>query len=185
MNPEERMNAVIDFYAPLVTDQLDRFRNDVYRTHTYAHDTTFKALNIHNHDLIQNWNNIPTLNEHPQCSKSLYDFYSPGIKVASESAYSHDEKEYDWQGKVTSNRKSLLMMTELQKVDIEVWGRADLEPGDVVYMNVGRLTQEDTSSHDPYYSGRYMISAIHHRLSPREYKMNLQLVKDSVINSMG
>lgn len=179
----EEMGKVLNFNMPLIVDQLDRFRHDLYKTHTYAHDITFKSVNIYEYDLSENWDKRPSLNEHLQYTTKLSEFVSPSIKVANEASYSHDTKSYDWQGLVTSQRKASVMLNEMVKINIELWGRMNLEPGDVVYFEMGKYTQDDTELLDLYYSGRYMISAIQHRFAPREYKMYAQLVKDSVLNS--
>lgn len=174
------MGLVLDFYTPLVVDQLDRFRHGVYKTQTYAHDITFKALNIHEYNLFDNWETRNHLNKFAHFTSQLEPFVSAAISVAHEATYSYNDKEYDWQGVVTSQRKPSVMLNEMIKIDIEVWGRMGLEPGDVVTFTTGKMTQADTSSLDEYYSGKYMISAIHHRFAKNEYKMYLQLIKDSV-----
>jgi len=178
------MSLVKDFYTPLIVDQLDRFRHDLYKTQVFAHDTTFKALNIHTYDLDKQWDEKPKLNKFRHFTKDLPSIVSPGVKLANEATYLYDSKTYDWQGLITSQRKSSVMLNEMMKVDIEVWGRMDLAPGDVVNLDIGRLIQSDTKTLDKYYSGRYLISAIHHRFAGKEYKLYLQLVKDSVKESL-
>lgn len=176
----KEMNQVKDFYVPLVVDQLDRFRHELYKTQVISHDITFKALNTYNFDLFERWGNQAHLNTHPHYTSQLSPFVTAAVKTSNEAAYSHNDKQYDWNGLVTSQRKPAIMLNEMIKVDIEIWGRMGLEPGDVVDLSIGKLTQADTQSEDDYYSGRYMLGAIHHRIAPNEYRMYVQLIKDSV-----
>ena len=176
----QEMSQVLDFYTPLIVDQIDRFRHAVYKTQVFAHDTTFKAINIYNHNIDETWDKSFHLNKFKPYSNSLMSMVSPDVRVATESSYLHDDKQYDWQGLITGQRNPSLMLNELMQVDIEVWGRMGLEAGDVVDMTVGKFTQDDTENNDPYYSGNYLISSVVHRFAPKEYKMNIRLVKDSV-----
>lgn len=173
------MSKVLDFNAPIMVDQIDRFRHDVYKTQVFTHDITFKSFRTIEYDLNDRWDKSPKLNKYPQFTSTLTNFVSPGIKVANEAAYVHNDKVYDWQGTVLSQRKSSVMLNEMMKVNIEIWGRPGIEPGNVVDLNLGKYTQKDPTL-DSFYSGRYLIGAIHHRFAPREYRMYVQLIKDSV-----
>lgn len=181
--PGELIQQIISMSTPLIVDQLDRINNSVYKTITYAHDMTFKSLNISSFNLDEDWPNINKMNPNKPFSSNLSNFISADIKVASEMSYSHDDKTYDWQGIIAGKRTASLMRLEMMKVDVEVWGQAGLEAGNTVNLTLGKYSQNDTKGNDEYYSGKYMISAIHHRFAPKQYKMYMQLIKDSTNGS--
>jgi len=174
-----QLTHIINMETPLIVDQLNRFSNDVYKTTTYAHDVTFKSLNIKTFDLDKEWDNVPNLGKNRPFTRSLTADVSPNVKVASAASYSHDDKQYDWEGIVAGQRNSSLMRLEMMKVDLEVWGIGGVESGNVTALAIGKYTQSATASLDEFYSGKYLISAIHHRFAPKQYKMYMQLVKDS------
>jgi hypothetical protein len=72
-----------------------------------------------------------------------------------------------------------LSQLELVKIDIDIWGRAGIEPGNVIHFEMIESVQDESSLIDKYYSGNYIVSAICHRFAPKEYKQTLQLVKES------
>jgi len=179
------LKQIINMSTPLVVDQISRFNNDVYKTVTYAHDVTFKALNIKEFDLSKEWDDTSKMMKHKPFTSALPARVSPNIKVASEAAYSFDDKTYDWQGTITNKRNSALMRLDTMKVEIEVWGINGIEAGKMIELRLGKYTQQDTESEDDYYSGRYLIGAIHHRFAPKQYKMYMQLLKDSIKSDIG
>lgn len=75
------------------------------------------------------------------------------------------------------------------RIEIEVPGRPDVQAGDTVLVNMLDYSQSDEtdmskSKLDQYYSGKYMVSAIMHRITMTRHEMVLQLVKDSFANKI-
>lgn len=78
------------------------------------------------------------------------------------------------------------MMAELNqiKMKITIHGRSDAEVGSLLYLvypKNGEKTENDTSHSidDPFYSGLYLITAIHHRITFDNHEMICEIVKDS------
>jgi len=62
-----------------------------------------------------------------------------------------------------------------------VKGQTYLSAGDVILFNHRAVdTINDDGDADPHYSGRYIITAIRHQVTNKEYKMILECSKDSV-----
>ena len=102
--------------------------------------------------------------------------------VANVYPYRHNDLTNDSVGEVMLSRFPLLNKLEVFKLDLEIWGRTWLKVGDVIVVNVGKYTSalgDDKDPIDPYSSGKYLITALHHRLSLSQHKMSLQCVKDS------
>lgn len=84
-------------------------------------------------------------------------------------------------------RISLLGQLDLFKLDIVVPGRTDIEVGMVVDFELNQFRETDDEEKlekkiDPYYSGRYLITAIQHRLTQTRHLMTMQIVKESTPN---
>ena len=77
-------------------------------------------------------------------------------------------------------------MAELNqiKLKIDVHGRTDVELASMMYLIYPKSGIKDESNknellQDPYYSGLYIITAIHHQISLSNHKMTMEIVKDS------
>lgn len=100
----------------------------------------------------------------------------------------HDTFRNDYDAIRHSKRPSMLAATEFVKLDIIVNGRTDIKVGDVVNFEMGQFaTSMDNQALvedklDPYYSGRYVIGAIQHRITLQRHEMTLQIFKESFPN---
>ena len=70
------------------------------------------------------------------------------------------------------------------QLEITVSGDSQRRVGEIVYINLPSIepkNEENPTSVDPFYSGRYMISRIKHTLSAESntYETIMELVKDS------
>lgn len=83
------------------------------------------------------------------------------------------------------SRKSLLMDLTNLKLNIVIPGRTDIEVGNLMYINFPALTpvseqDANASNVDKSYSGYYLITAIHHKVTILEHVMFLEIIKDSL-----
>ena len=81
-------------------------------------------------------------------------------------------------------RLSNLIDLEQIKVKMDVLGRTDMEVGSMIYIHYpksGPRDEEDKnkSIKDQYYSGMYIITAIHHKVNQETYHSTMEAVKDS------
>lgn len=85
---------------------------------------------------------------------------------------------------IYGNRLSNMIELTNFKINIIVPGRTDAEAGMLVKLKFpdARPAQEadkSKSQEDPMYSGNYLITAIHHKISPIRHGMTMELVRDS------
>lgn len=81
------------------------------------------------------------------------------------------------------------MAKSSQKITIEVAGRFNISVGDVTDIFIYNEAQNDTQSGerdlyallDKSSSGRYIITAIVHKVNRKEHKMLVELSKDSMM----
>lgn len=81
-------------------------------------------------------------------------------------------------------RNSLLCEINQIKLKIEIHGRSDVEVGSLMYVlypKSGEKTESDISKSisDSYFSGLYIITAIHHKITLENHVMVMEIVKDS------
>ena len=86
---------------------------------------------------------------------------------------------------IHGNRKSSLLGLTNVKLNITCPGRTDAEVGRMInfqFPKLGPSSAEDSAKDklDTAYSGMYLITAIHHRVTPQEHTLIMEIVKDSL-----
>lgn len=112
--------------------------------------------------------------------------YSPGAVMNPTGYIERAVTTNDNTDDVLTKRISLLGQLETFKLDIYVPGRSDMEVGMTVnfimneFREVDDLEKKGADRSDPYYSGKYLVTAIQHRITQTRHFMMMQIVKDSV-----
>lgn len=81
-------------------------------------------------------------------------------------------------------RNSVMLELDQVKMNIDVHGRTDIELGSMLYLmypKSGPKNEDDKnkSIQDSQYSGLYIITAIHHKITMEHHSMSMEIVKDS------
>ena len=74
------------------------------------------------------------------------------------------------------------------RLEMTVKGQAWLQAGDLIQFDVQSVENRDerpTGPLDPQLSGRYIISAIRHRVAGDQYRQKIECIKDSVVRPYG
>lgn len=88
-------------------------------------------------------------------------------------------------GEIYGNRRSSMLDLTNLRLHMTVHGRTDVEVGNVMRFKYPGLGGKDSSSKeddsiDKNYSGYYLITAIHHKISKLNHSMTMECVKDSL-----
>lgn len=86
-------------------------------------------------------------------------------------------------GDIFGNRRSSLLDLSNIKLNIIVPGRTDLQVGSMIDFLMPDLTpngRERIRSKDEFYSGKYLITAIHHNIKAGYHFMSMEIIKDSL-----
>jgi hypothetical protein len=170
---------------------------------TYAHrvithnifNKSYKVSDYHYHDNYKDTQH--TDGNNPPIVKSPVDYDQKGVSdypesrvtVMATTQFSHDEGTGSFgidveQDGITeaariSQKNAVSAGTRLK---LTVKGMSYLQPGDVIQFNILSVENKTSSDGalDPHYAGRYIISAIRHRVTDREYIQVLECVKDSL-----
>jgi hypothetical protein len=73
------------------------------------------------------------------------------------------------------------------RLEMTIKGQSWLQPGDLIQFDIQSVEDRErrSSTLDPLYSGRYIITHIRHRVAVNEYVQVIECVKDGVANSIG
>ena len=108
-------------------------------------------------------------------------FYPKNPKLFNDYADNISEK----MGEIHGNRLSSMLELTNIKMNMTVPGRTDAEVGRILYFeypSMGGKVEGDTgsSAQDKLYSGYYLITAIHHKVTKLEHQMVMEVIKDSL-----
>ena len=90
---------------------------------------------------------------------------------------------------ILTNRIPLLGQLDLFKLDVLIPGRTDIEAGMIVDLKMQKWTETDSTDttdagFDPFMSGRYIITAIQHRITQSIHETKLSISKESAISQL-
>ena len=90
---------------------------------------------------------------------------------------------------ILTNRIPLLGQLDLFKLDVLIPGRTDIEAGMIVDLKMQKWTETDSTDttdagFDPFMSGRYIITAIQHRIAQSIHETKLSISKESAISQL-
>ena len=88
-------------------------------------------------------------------------------------------------GEVFGNRHSNLQDLTNLKLVLEIPGRTDMKIGDVILFKIPmistRSVEDSSKGHlDPLYNGRYLVTAIRHKIRAGEHMMTIEVISDSL-----
>lgn len=115
----------------------------------------------------------------PRNASSSINFYPVNPKLFTDFKENINEK----MGEIYNNRKSSLLDLTNLKLNMTIPGRTDIEVGNMLYFSypaVEPVDQKTKNNEDSQYSGYYLITAIHHKISKILHEMTLECVKDSL-----
>jgi hypothetical protein len=186
---ESRYRKIHKLEYVTTSDQLSQIMNRAYGQKVYNHDLFNKKLSfevwrkddvfgteiINTDDLI--WADDPFF-------KITDDAYTT---VANTYPKRHNDITEDKEVLMEKTRLSMLGKLEAQKLNVEVWGRTDLTVGNKVLIYIGNYTQRKADlieGDDLRSTASYLITAIHHRLSPSQHKMSFQCIRESTLKPL-
>lgn len=147
---------------------IDYDHTQEYEKQFHSSGKGTEAKPIFNKDTFRNFaTNITFYPKNPK----LFDNFSDNI----------NEK----MGEIHGNRlSSLLEMTNI-KMNMTIPGRTDAEVGRIIYFEYPAMGAQDSSdtastAQDKLYSGFYLITAIHHKVTKLEHQMVIEVIKDSL-----
>jgi hypothetical protein len=156
-----------------------------YREYAHMEDATYDpanntyTLDTDNENSSKKYKMIFPINVlRSSDNKPFVSTVNPGVLDSTEDSIDLHPEDF------VSQRNSSLMDLTTLRLQITVPGRTDAEVGRLIklyYPSVGEKTKEDSEAliWDKFITGIYMITAIHHQISPLRHTMFLEISKDS------
>jgi hypothetical protein len=185
-DPKNALAKIISMSSPQINDNLSRFVNHAYGHTIFVNDLFKKQVSTKTWgwDQIRKYNEISIIEgTFPLIPKQPNFKISPdhNTGVSHISTFTYDLKvDTEFESAVT--RLPVLNFLEYEKLDIEIWGRTWLEVGNTLGVIQGKPTQQkeaQLNGDDDKVIASWLITSIHHRISPNQHKMTLQLIRNS------
>ena len=183
---DKAYSRILEFSMDTAFDYIKRTTSGVYGNRLITANTVSKTIKVTSNDYLKDFGKTNHLAEFPIISTDAY-------RSKNARLVHHVNPEYNFGGQRNTRfhewmlqRQSLLsQLDNTMKIDVTVLGRTDMHAGDVVTLSIPTVqsVNEGESTDDnvnKYYSGRYLISAIHHRIEGRSHMMTMQCVTDAL-----
>lgn len=156
-----------------------------YKKYTHMEDGTYDAatgkynLPTDTEDASKKYKMIFPINVmRSSDNKPFVSTVNPGVLDSTEDSIDLHPEEF------VSQRNSSLMDLTTLRLQLTVPGRTDAEVGRLIklfYPSVGEKTNQNSEAMvwDQFLTGIYMITAIHHQITPLRHTMFLEISKDS------
>lgn len=185
--------TISDLQMVDTTDHIKNYTNGYLANRLITLDVYNKIYKRIDYDYVEDYKNnyhtsgkgssaIPIFTENgPRNFSSSVSFYPVNPKLYNNFPGNINEK----MELIYGRRKSSLLGVSNIKMNITVPGRSDVEVGNIIYIKfpgIGPVSEEDKNKDniDLNYSGYYLITAIHHRVTSQEHVMIMEVVKDSL-----
>lgn len=197
VNTDMRNVIKYDFLRPV--DSLNLMRRGAYANKMITHDALNKVIKTTTFDYADSFGNY-FHTEHNDGDKatdkhtlpwSKYEDYSTyadsKLMVASDTRQIHEN--YEFPTKETTIQQSLPQLEHVRSTTLKllVFGNSLLRSGDVITFDLPLMrplgnAKDKRQESNPYYGGRYMITAIKHviNIQAAQYNMVLNCMKDAV-----
>jgi hypothetical protein len=180
------------------TDYVKNYTNGYLANRLITLDVFNKKYEVTDYDYVDDYKNLYHTAGDGAKTKPLFDvdgersalsnisFYpvNPRLFQTSKTDYFQDNISENMKFIHGNRRSSLLGLTNV-KLNITCPGRTDAEVGRMInfkFPKLGPSSAEDSAKDklDTAYSGMYLITAIHHRVTPQEHTLVMEIVKDSL-----
>ena len=198
----EEYKFVNTFHDTAAAQALGTYGHRVISHNLFAKDFKSTDWNYHNEfnqtvHADQEGNDKSTTN--PTVSGNPVDFDNNNVSDYSESMVSlqpttqflHNEASGSFgtdvndDGRLEGIRNAQIMQVQAgTTIQMTIKGQTYIQPGNVIDFKVRPVEEEgltaDGKAYDAQYSGRYVVCKVRHRVTKQDYKMVLEVKKDSV-----
>lgn len=181
----EYMN-VKDMKVKTLFHNIERVMSGAYGHKVYDVDIFTKSNKIEIYSYQNNFNDHKHLNKYPV--NTSIPFLNPeNANVEAVIGCSNYQNGYliDNDGIIKTKRVPMLSEASFIKLELTTHGRTDIRVGNTITFLMGKYQTSDIESAtgddhlDKYYSGKYLISAIHHRITLTRHETIMEVIKDS------
>jgi len=183
---DREYSSIKELYFINSQDYIDNISNGSLSHRVYGVDLLRKNFSTKTYKIDTDFRKTPHIEKYPIISPDaiISDYGLFQRRTTSPQLFDGVNDNAD---DLLVKRVSLLGQLDLFKLDIIVPGRTDIEVGMIVNFELNQFRETDSEEKldkkiDPYYSGRYLITAIQHRLTQTRHLMTMQIIKESTPN---
>lgn len=186
VNPEATFSRFLDYTIETGFDYIERINSGMFGSKMISHDILTKKYSTQNVSMFDNFEQEKHLNRYPVSTQDVLARYNSNIfnypKYNSHMNGSGDDGVQNW----LQRRVSLMAQAHAYRMTAEVPGRTDITVGEIVAVKIYKSSQtlkedDNESLIDDMFSGRYIISALNHRITREKHEIHMELLKDSLI----
>lgn len=189
LNIMEDYKRIAEYDIPVAYDYMDRVRSGMLSSRLLSYDSTKKTYTVRNYSANSRFSSQGHLNDN-----ALFSDKAPSRPNSRMIVYPRAYETFTSFGdttnaKIVQERISFLKMAEGQRLTIRVAGRCDYTVGQVVSVYMTKM--QPVSPHeqqdeliDKINSGKYLIAAINHTISPEGHECGMELIKDSYVKKV-
>jgi hypothetical protein len=177
--------TVEDFVLEEGYDYLKRLSNGMYSGRLLTHNILTKTIKTTYYDYQDEFDEIHSLESYPLNTDNLLSRKMAALAFRYNVAQSQRLQGSDIFNKIWLHRRSLLWQRNAIRGEVTVPGRTDRRVGQVIDLKIPTIeprsqADKDFDIYDNHLSGRWLITAINHRITRTEHKMTMQIAKDSL-----
>ena len=185
-HPEATFSRFLDYTIETGFDYIERINSGMFGSKMISHDILTKKYSTQNVSMFTNFDQEKHLNKYPVSTQDVLARYNSNIfnypKYNRHMNGSGDDGVQNW----LQRRVSLMAQAHAYRMTAEVPGRTDITVGEIVSVKIYKSSQtlkedENDSLVDNMFSGRYIISALNHRITREKHEIHMELLKDSLI----
>lgn len=183
-DPSQDYKRVISVDMNTITNYIEDIKSGQLKSKMISYDILTKKYAVKNYSIKKDPNSFVLLNK--SLPYSRFAIANASALVINQPKYYNNFSTYsDTTNSATiQKRLSFFKNLEKHKIEIEVLGRTDYTVGQVIYLELPKVTQitkEDTESKDMMLSGKYLVTAITHYISRNQHICKMEIVKNSVM----
>jgi len=185
-NPEKSFSRFLDYTIETGFDYLQRTNNGMFGSKMIAHDILTKKYSTQNFNMFQLFDTESHLNKYPVSSTDVVARNNANIynypKYMNNVNGFGDDGAQNW----LQRRTSLMAQAQAYRMTAEILGRTDITIGEVIYIKIYKSaavakSDDNDGLIDNMFSGRYVISALNHRITREKHEIHMECLKDSLI----
>lgn len=167
-------------------DYMRRTAMGMYSGKLLTFDTNTRVIEGNEYDYLKDFERVKHLDQYPVTTDSLLRSKIATLYfIEKNDVSSGNPQPYkDW----FIQRNSLMEQLSAYRLAVEVYGRTDIKVGQVIDFTINSFKQfteaEKFDIEDDIYSGKYLITAIRHRIIGNEHTMFMEIIKDSFASKL-
>ena len=186
---EKRYSFVELVEMPVTFDYMRNLSAGMYGGILYTYDLTTKKIKKTKYDYLKDFSKGNHTNNSPLKSKNFYKNLKASIHFAGQNDYLNGSFKSQRIHDTMLQRNSLMEQIRAFKFNIKVFGRTDIKIGQTINYTSpkGREIASDdikTNAESEYFTGKYLITAIRHRIIAGKHSMEMEIISDSFVKEI-